>query len=502
MSRCLLTASEFNFRENRPAKPDLVDSQITANNAQPAHGQVHLDPNQLKLFQQLTQTVSGAKTPPIQTHQPPPAPTTASSEVIAGPSNPPTYWNNPRNTLDKPWGSGNDYQASPTVEENNYHGHRGRFRGGYRSRVRGQFGDRDREGYRERFYDAARSPPGGHGRTSRSRSPPRSRYGGGAGRRDIKPYSPPHRPSIADQPNLDAASSSSSQQHPGVDEFGREIRPSSDDDGRRSETPDDPKPRPAPPPIAALAHAHLSPTSNPAVLEGAPLVSDEQESSATPQTVPANAAGSSEALHQNTAGDVGLGSFDYSAFDPTSPSSWEALGKAWAATNGRQPLQEELMMFVMEFTVSSMANQTLPPGGPAAQADNQWTTSQGQRWMGDAPNRGGPPRGGRGRGGAFGNRGGRRGFYSGGSGRGGREYGGGDGYEGYGDANGTDAIVLGEHTNDTQSSQAQDAPAHEQVEQAGLGEGEEGEVDGRTGTGGRMQKVGDNWVFVRNDGSS
>ena len=166
------------------------------------------------------------------------------------------------------------------------------------------------------------------------------------------------------------------------------------------------------------------------------------------------------------------------------------------------------MMFVMEFTVSSMANQVLPTGGPAAQANNQWTTGQGQgqRWTGDPPpSRGGPPRGGRGRGGAFGSRGGRRGFYSGGTGRGGWEYGG-DGYGGYGDhdANGTDAIVLGEHTNDTQSSQAQDAPVHEQVEQAGPGQGEEGEDDGQTatGTGGRMQKVGDNWVFVRNDGSS
>ena len=475
-----------------------------ANNAQSAHVQVqlpHLDANQLKLFQQLTQTVnSEAKTSPILTHPPPPAPTTASSEVVAGPSNPPTYWNNPRNTPDKPWDAGSNYQASP-VEENNYHGHRGRFRGGYRSRVRGRFGDRDREGYRERFYDTTRSPPGGHGRTSRSRSPPRSRYGGGAGRRDIKPYSPPHRPSIADQPDFHAASSSSSQQHPGVDEFGREIRPSSDDE-ERSETPDDPKPRPAPPPPpAAHAHAHLSPTSNPAVVEGAPPVPDDQESSAfaaTPQTSSANAAGGSQALQQETAGDVGLGSFDYSTFDPTSPSSWEALGNAWAATNGRQPLQEELMMFVMEFTVS-MANQALPTGGPVAQA-NQWTTGQGQRWMGDPPSsRGGPPRGGRSRGGAFGSRGGRRGLYSGGNSRAEWEYGG-DGFGGYADANGTDAIVLGEHTNDTQSSHAQDTPVHEQVGQAGPGQDEEG--DGQTGTGGRMQKVGDNWVFVRNDGSS
>ncbi len=244
-------------------------------------------------------------------------------------------------------------------------------------------------------------------------------------------------------------------------------------------------------------------------MEGAPPVSDEQEPSAiavTPQMGSATGGSSSEALHQDTAGEAGLESFDYSSFDPTSPSSWETLGKAWAATNGRQPLQEELMMFVMEFTVS-MANQVLP-SGPATQV-NQWATGQGQRWTGDPSSRGGPPRGDRGRGNAFGSRGGRRGFHSGGNGRAGWEYGG-DGYGEYADANGTDAIVLGEHTNDDHSSSqpgwAQDNVAHEQAAQAGPGQGEEGDgqtgSQGTMGTGGRMQKVGDNWVFVRNDGSS
>jgi protein NRD1 len=465
--------------------------QTTANNVQSAQVHLpHLDANQLKLFQQLTQSVnSEVTTPPIQTLPPPlPAPT-SESEFVAGPSNPPAYWNNLRNAPDKPW------DASQVVEENNYHGHRGRFRGGYRSRGRGRNGDRDRDGYRDRFHDTARSPPAGHGRNSRSRSPSRSRYGG-AGRRDVKPYSPPHRPSLTDQADHDADTSSSHL--PGVDEFGREIRPSSDDDG--SETPDNLKSRPAPPPPTALAH--LSPTSAPEV-EGVP-VSGEQEPSAiaTPQA----AASAIETLHHDT-GEAGLQSFDYSSFDPTLPSSWEALGNAWAATNGRQPLQEELMMFVMEFTVS-MANQVLPsgPAAPAAQA-NQWT-GQGQRWTGGEPRGGGPPpRGGRGRGGAFGTRGGgRRGFNSGGNGGQTRWDYGGDGYADM-DANGTDAIVLGEHTNDVHSSSsgwaAQDA--HEQVAQAGPGEegdGQMGSLGASGASGGRMQKVGDNWVFVRDDGSS
>jgi len=239
-------------------------------------------------------------------------------------------------------------------------------------------------------------------------------------------------------------------------------------------------------------------------VEGA-TVSGEQESSAIATPQAASATGGSEALQQDT-GEVGLQSFDYATFDPTLPSSWEALGNAWAATNGRQPLQEELMMFVMEFTVSmAAANQVGSSGPPAATQANQWT---GQSWMGDTRG-GGPPRGGRGRGGAFGARGGRRGFNAGGGNGQTRWDYGGDGY-GDADANGTDAIVLGEHTNDdvlgsSGWAQAQDAH-HEQAQAAGP-DGEEG--DGRMGgqqslgaTGGRMQKVGDKWVFVRTDGSS
>ena len=161
-------------------------------------------------------------------------------------------------------------------------------RGVYRSR----FGDRD-------WYDTPRRPP----------------------ERFVLPsYDSLQRPPIIDQPGLVAPVPSSSllRLYPMIDEFGREIilRPPSDDDGRRSETPDDPKPRPAPPPPAAHVHAHLSPNSNPAVVEG---VSGEQESLAFAATPSANAASGIKALHQDTAGDVDLESFDYSTFDSTSP---------------------------------------------------------------------------------------------------------------------------------------------------------------------------------------
>ncbi|KAH9967246.1 hypothetical protein BC827DRAFT_1172499 [Russula dissimulans] len=452
-----------------------------------------LDTNQLKLFQQLTQTVNSEVTsPPIQTPlPPPPAPASSSSEIVAGPSNPPAHWNNSRGAPDKPWDAGRNYQTSLPGEENDYHGYRGRFRGGYRSRGRGRFGDRDREGYRDRFYDNARGLGVAHGgRRSRSRSPPRSRYGD-AGRRDAQPYSPPHRPSVADQPDVDAEGSSS---RPGVDEFGREIRPSSDDDG--SETLDDLKQqRPAPPQAQSppVASTSSPPTPTPAFEEGPG--SGEHESSTTTASQVASATSGSNALPQDS-GDVGLESFDYSTFDPTSPASWEALGRAWAATNGRHPSQEELMMFVMEVTVG-MTGQANPNGpGPAMQGNHQRT---GPRWMGEP--RGGPLRGGRGRGrGGFGARGGRGSFAYGHSGEDGQarwDHGGGDAY-----ANTTDAIVLGEHTDAQNSAGWGQGAAHEQV-QAALG-GEEGDeqTENQGAVGGRMQKMGDGWVFTRNDGSS
>ncbi|KAI0255903.1 hypothetical protein BJV78DRAFT_1174366 [Lactifluus subvellereus] len=450
--------------------------QTTANNSQSA--QVQLDANQLKLFQQLTQTVHSSEItpPPIQTPLVPPplAPISASSEILAGPSHQPTYWNNSRGVPDKPWDAGQagrNYQTS-SIEENDYHSPRGRFRGGYRSRGRGRFGDRDLEGYRDRdrFYDRPCSPGSVNVRRSRSRSPPRSRYG--AGRRDVKPYSPPHRPSIADQPDVDVEAPSS---HPEVDEFGREIRLASDDDG--SMTPDDlkqqrPAQSPPPPPAALSASA----------VETSPASGERVSPATAPPQATASAA-SSSGVDDEAHGDAsqsGLHSFDYSTFDPTSPSSWEALGQAWAVTNGRPPSQEELMMFVMEFTVS-MASQASPtPSGPPMQGNQRG----GYGWMGEP--RGGPPRGGgRGRG-AFGTRGGRGGFaYSNaGDGQAQWDYGG-DGYAG-----GTDAIVLGEHAN-TQNGFGWAQGSHE-LTQGEEGGGQEGS---QSASGGRMQNVGDTRVF-------
>jgi protein NRD1 len=265
-----------------------------------------------------------------------------------------------------------------------------------------------------------------------------------------------------------------------VDEFGREIRPSSDDD--RSMTPDDLKQRPAlsPPPAASV-------TSAPTV-ETMSVSSDRESPAAAPsQAAFATRGGPDEPQHHQDASGAGLQSFDYTTFDPTSPASWDTLGKAWAATNGRSPTQEELMMFVMEFTIG-MASQA-PPSAPPVQQGNP---QAGYGWMGE--HRGGPPRGR----GAFRGRGGRGGFaHSAGGGQ--KRWDVGD--DAY--AESTDAIVLGEHTNN-QNGFGWTQGSHEQAQASpdGDGDGDGGQMEGGSTAGGRMQKVGDKWMFVRDDGSS
>jgi len=150
------------------------------------------------------------------------------------------------------------------------------------------------------------------------------------------------------------------------------------------------------------------------------------------------------------------------------------------------------MMFVMEFTIG-MANQAPPsvpvppsPGNPQA----------GYEWMGE--HRGGPPRGR----GAFRARGGRGGFaHNSGGGQKRWDVGGDDAY-----AESTDAIVLGEHTNNQNGFGWAPGGSHEHDHASPDGDGDgDGGDDGQKGggstAGGRMQKVGDNWVFVR-EGSS
>jgi len=248
-------------------------------------------------------------------------------------------------------------------------------------------------------------------------------------------------------------------------------------------TPDDLKQGPAaqsPPPAASVVGFTSAPAVDPTSVSG----NRETPTIAPSQAAVAAGGGSDEPQHQD-ASEAGLQSFDYTSFDPTSPASWDSLGKAWAATNGRSPTQEELMMFVMEFTIG-MVSQAPPTSAPPVQ---QGIPQTGHGWMGE--HRGGPPRGR----GAFRARGSRGGFAGGGQKRWDV---GSDAY-----AETTDAIVLGEHTNN-QNGFGWPQDSHEQAMASldGDGDGDGEQSGGGSTAGGRMQKVGENWVFVRDDGSS
>ena len=84
------------------------------------------------------------------------------------------------------------------------------------------------------------------------------------------------------------------------------------------------------------------------------------------------------ATYESRAGDTsatkGLEGFDFNTFDFTSPASWEALGKAWEVTNGVIPTQEVLMQFVM---MLSMGVGTGMGGFGVGQPQSQWNGAQG-----------------------------------------------------------------------------------------------------------------------------
>ncbi|KAJ6498344.1 hypothetical protein DFH09DRAFT_335945 [Mycena vulgaris] len=341
-----------------------------------------------------------------------------------------------------------DHSNSPELGRNDdRNGHRGGFRGRGRGDGRG-WDDRDR------YRDAERSPPR-RVRNSRSRSPP-SRY---AGRRDrdVKPYSPPRRPSIASLPTQgpkrDMPFAPRAAPEAGKDEFGRDIRPPSPSPEPPSDIQTQPLPPPPPP---AVRTQTVEPPS-------AALTSNHDQMSLTP-SVDANTSSRAPdaAFVSNKIPAQGMENFSLATFDFTAPSSWEALGKMWQVTHGYLPSTEQLMEFVMSGGTAVVANQQ--------QHQPEWTGGQG--W-GGIPSGQQPRRGTRGRGGFSRGRGnfardGQERWHSGGMGE-------------------TDAIVLGGGDVDEMM-----------VEDAGLAEK-------GGGLGGRMQKVieegGEKWVFVRDSAS-
>ncbi|KAF8216614.1 hypothetical protein K438DRAFT_1703646 [Mycena galopus ATCC 62051] len=336
------------------------------------------------------------------------------------------------------------------------------FRGGFRGRGRG-----DGRGWddRDRHRDADRSPR--RSRRSRSKSPPPRHPG--RRERDVRPYSPPRRPSLASLPTPRDPPARAAPE-PGKDEFGRDIRPASPSpepsmNGIQAQPtqPTQPSPPPAaPPPVVRTETVEPPPA--------AALTSNHDQMSLTP-SVDANTSSRAPDAAVVVSNKIpsqqqGMENFSLATFDFTAPSSWEALGKMWQVTNGYLPSTEQLMAFVMSGGVMSGGAAGVPNQQPLPQTE--WAGGQG--WSGGGGGQQ-PRRGGRGRGGFSRGRGG----YGGNFAR--------DGQGWHSDMGETDAIVLGGGDTDAMDVTPESPGSTEKT--------------GGGGPGGRMQRVGEKWVFVR-----
>ena len=416
-----------------------------------------LDATQLAVLQQLAHTA--ASVPSVSQTLPLPEPVNVqkfpSSSGVSGSSHSPpsSHRNEPHNMAKKEQrynrfrSPENEIGHNPHFDPDNI---RGKYRGGLR-RGRGdhlthRWDNRDRDSYR-RSSERDRSPPrGGRGGRSRSRSPP-SRYGGRRGSRFSQ------RTRIASpsqqQESLQGSTSSRTENDPGKDEFGRDIRPQSP----HSKSPPVARETSLPAPISSTtiikprveSRSSLAVTTNLDQKSVPPLVTADDAASNKP----------SAPLVSNTVPYSGLGmdSFDLSTFDYTSPTSWEALGKMWQVINGYLPSTEQLIQFVISCGTGQMSFSELPNGN-----EQQSAGFTNQSW-GDEQLSGGFP------------------------------YGNGRNMQVSDMTQATDAIVLGgDDTNSPKntsiSSGQKLSPTLHDSQTSGS-------------SSGRMQKVGDKWVFVR-----
>lgn len=196
----------------------------------------------------------------------------------------------------------------------------------------------------------------------------------------------------------------------------------------------------------------------------------------------------------------GLDTFDWATFDYTSPASWETLGKAWNVSNGYLPSQEELMQFIAMMSANmsggaySMATQynNMQTQQPQQQ---QWDGGQSQQgWgRGDASWRGR----GRGRGRGYGDAYAQGHSYQYGNGRG-ASRGRGRGFD-----HDTDALTLagGDDTPAAYAMQTNRAWQEDEMYGGQQPLAEHPVSDDAGARGGRMQRQGDGWVFVKSDAS-
>ncbi|KIM44694.1 hypothetical protein M413DRAFT_442649 [Hebeloma cylindrosporum] len=334
---------------------------------------------------------------------------------------------------------------------------RGRYRGGIRGRgdrFAGRNWDpRDRDRYRDTDRDQSLPRPGrGRGGRSRSRSPP-SRY---TERRATRFPSPPRKPrAVSPQPWQPLRRDS---HEPGKDEFGRDIRPESPKSPNQPSQPP-PVPSPKPPSQTELPKDPRIPHTKSPDLDSNPGSS----SNLLTNNISSNNPNVSTTTNSNSQGPMGMETFDLAKFDYTSPASWEALGELWQVTNGYLPSTEQLMQFVM--TSASMLSEMTPAlefkKNASSSIPNAVTTG-GKAW-----------------GGAF----------LGGAGYSNRSMHieGGMGHDnGHDNGQGTDAVVLGERSDGGQAADPNSTSMFGvQNESASVS------------SSGRMQKVGDKWVFVR-----
>lgn len=220
------------------------------------------------------------------------------------------------------------------------------------------------------------------------------------------------------------------------DEFGRDIRSPSP----RTET------------TVTTDSTTISPAFVQSVGSAPAAVPSNHDQSLLSSSIAANTsppAASTTVIANKDSSEPGLESFNIATFDFTSPASWESLGKMWLVTNGYMPTTEQLMQLVLSFGAGAVAEPVQPVVN-----QEQW------QWNGDATSHNWRGRG--------------RGGFPRGRGRGGRDF------HQHRQHEETEAIVLGGGDDETPML--------------------EDDTGTSGGPGGRMQRVGDKWVFVRHPG--
>ncbi|KDQ61537.1 hypothetical protein JAAARDRAFT_122738 [Jaapia argillacea MUCL 33604] len=220
----------------------------------------------------------------------------------------------------------------------------------------------------------------------------------------------------------------------------------------------------AAPATAPVSRSSVEPSPTPAIPSEhhPPTAPKAAEQGATPQTT----------------SQEGLETFDFTTFDYTSPAAWELLGKAWAVSYGYLPSQEELMQLVVARSMTDVGAASTSQG--TMQGDqwsaNGWMGSYGgigneEMWNGDG-----------------------QGDWTAG-GMGVSYYGNGrDGQEQWGFGGSPSEVSEAPMV---ASNPAVSAPAELLDKSEAMLEEQSGGGGNSVGASGRMQKVGDKWIFVK-----